>query len=99
MRLAPFLVATAIGMTPATFLMAWAGDIGGRPLGPLVGGVLGVAVLAALAAWLTARWRARSTPVARPSPRADRGPDALSRPGSTAPGAGAGTGAIDGRAT
>ena len=28
MRLLPFLVATAIGMTPATFLMAWAGDLG-----------------------------------------------------------------------
>ena len=68
MRLAPFLVATAIGMTPATFLMAWAGDIEGRPLGPLVGGVLGVAVLAGIADWLTARWRTRSTPVARPEP-------------------------------
>ena len=29
MRLGPFIVATAIGMTPATFLMAWAGDLGG----------------------------------------------------------------------
>ena len=68
MRLTPFLVATAIGMTPATFLMAWAGDVGGGPLGPLVGGVLGVAALAGGAVWLTARWRARSAPVARPEP-------------------------------
>jgi uncharacterized membrane protein YdjX (TVP38/TMEM64 family) len=59
MRLAPFLVATAIGMTPATFLMAWAGDMGGASLGALVGGMVGIAALAGGAAWLTVRWRSR----------------------------------------
>ncbi len=59
MRLAPFLGATAIGMTPATFLMAWAGDRGGASLGALVGGVVGIAALGGGAAWLTVRWRSR----------------------------------------
>ena len=59
MRLAPFLGATAIGMTPATFLMAWAGDRGGASLGALVGGVVGIATLGGGAAWLTVRWRSR----------------------------------------
>jgi SNARE associated Golgi protein len=40
LRLGPFLVAPAIGMTPATFLMAWAGDLGGAGSGPLAAGTL-----------------------------------------------------------
>ncbi len=59
MRLLPFLVATAIGMTPATFLMAWAGDLGDSSPRALVGGTLGLATLAAGAAWLGPRVRAR----------------------------------------
>jgi uncharacterized membrane protein YdjX (TVP38/TMEM64 family) len=59
MRLVPFLVATAIGMTPATFLMAAAGDLGSRELGPLVAGALGLGVLGALALWLRPSLRAR----------------------------------------
>jgi uncharacterized membrane protein YdjX (TVP38/TMEM64 family) len=59
MRLVPFLVATAIGMTPATFLMTAAGDLGSRGLGPLVAGALGLGVLAALALWLRPSLRAR----------------------------------------
>jgi uncharacterized membrane protein YdjX (TVP38/TMEM64 family) len=46
LRVGPFLLATGLGMTPATFLMAAAGDVGGRAAGwPLAGG----AVIAALA--------------------------------------------------
>ena len=59
MRLLPFLVATGIGMTPATFLMAWAGDLGAGTLGPLIGWPLGIAALAGGAAWLPSRVRAR----------------------------------------
>jgi uncharacterized membrane protein YdjX (TVP38/TMEM64 family) len=59
MRLLPFLVATGIGMTPATFLMAWAGDLGGGPPGPLVGWTLGIVALAGGAAWLGSRARVR----------------------------------------
>jgi uncharacterized membrane protein YdjX (TVP38/TMEM64 family) len=60
MRLVPFLVATAIGMTPATFLMAAAGDLGRRGLAPLVAGAVGLGVLVALALWLR--------PALRPGP-------------------------------
>jgi uncharacterized membrane protein YdjX (TVP38/TMEM64 family) len=59
MRLLPFLVATAIGVTPATFLLAWAGDRGGGTPGALVGWTLGLAVLAGGAAWLGPRVRGR----------------------------------------
>jgi uncharacterized membrane protein YdjX (TVP38/TMEM64 family) len=59
MRLLPFLVATGIGMTPATFLTAWAGDAGSGAPGSLIGWTLGIAVLAGAAAWLAARVRAR----------------------------------------
>jgi uncharacterized membrane protein YdjX (TVP38/TMEM64 family) len=55
MRLRPFLVATAIGMTPATFLMAAAGDLGSASWGTLGAAVLGIGALAALAAWLRPR--------------------------------------------
>jgi uncharacterized membrane protein YdjX (TVP38/TMEM64 family) len=60
MRLVPFLVATAIGMTPATFLMAAAGDLGSRGLGPLVAGALGLGALATLALWLRPSLRPRT---------------------------------------
>jgi uncharacterized membrane protein YdjX (TVP38/TMEM64 family) len=60
MRLVPFLVATAVGMTPSTFLMAAAGDLGTRGLGPLLAGALGIAVLAAGAFWLRAAFRPRA---------------------------------------
>jgi uncharacterized membrane protein YdjX (TVP38/TMEM64 family) len=69
MRLRPFLVATAIGMTPATFLMAAAGDLGGGSLGMLVGAAAGIAALAGTAAWLRPWVRARldlRAPVAEP---------------------------------
>jgi uncharacterized membrane protein YdjX (TVP38/TMEM64 family) len=59
MRFAPFLAATAIGMTPATFLMAWLGDLGGRLPGALVAWTLGIAALAGAAAWLGSRLRGR----------------------------------------
>jgi hypothetical protein len=59
MRVGPFLVATAIGMTPATFLMAAAGDLGSASWGTLVGLVVGVAALATLAAWFRPRRSAR----------------------------------------
>jgi uncharacterized membrane protein YdjX (TVP38/TMEM64 family) len=59
MRLRPFLVATAVGMTPATFLMAAAGDFGGGSLGTLGGAALGIAALAGAAVWLRARLCAR----------------------------------------
>ena len=49
-------------MTPATFLMAAAGDLGGRALGPLVGGALGIAALAAGALWLRASLQAAPRP-------------------------------------
>ena len=45
MRLLPFLVATAIGMASATFLMAAVGDLGGGSLDTLVGAALGIATL------------------------------------------------------
>ncbi|HSF03472.1 MAG TPA: VTT domain-containing protein, partial [Solirubrobacterales bacterium] len=51
MRLGPFLVATAIGMTPATFLMAAAGDLGSTSWGTLGILLAAIAALAALAAW------------------------------------------------
>ena len=69
MRLLPFLGATAIGMTPATFLMAWAGDLGGGSPGALVGWTLGIAVLAGGVAWLSPRLYARlglAAPAAEP---------------------------------
>jgi uncharacterized membrane protein YdjX (TVP38/TMEM64 family) len=59
MRLLPFLVATAIGMTPATFLMAWAGDLGGISPRALVGWTLALGTLAGGAAWLRPRVCAR----------------------------------------
>ena len=46
MRLLPFLVATAIGMTPAIFLMAWAGDLGESSPRAFVGWTLALAALA-----------------------------------------------------
>ena len=72
MRLLPFLVATAIGMTPATFLMAWAGDLGDSSPRALVGWTLALAMLAGGAAWLGPRVRARlgvPAPAAEPEAR------------------------------
>ena len=99
MRLAPFLVATAVGMTPATFLMAWAGDIGGRGLGPARRRGLGLAALARHRPLADrAARRARSTSGARPEPGLP-GAGRLRRARSSAPGADAGTVASGGRAT
>jgi hypothetical protein len=68
MRLLPFLVATGIGMTAATFLMAWAGNLGGMP-GPLVGWTPGISALAGGAAWLGSQTRGRlGSPAAAPEP-------------------------------
>ena len=50
MRLAPFALATGLGMTPAIFLSAAAGDIGIRSPWALVGGLLGIGGLALLTA-------------------------------------------------
>jgi uncharacterized membrane protein YdjX (TVP38/TMEM64 family) len=69
MRLGPFLLATAIGMTPATFLMAAAGDLGSASWGTLGGLVAAIAALAALAAWGRARLGGRAAlrgPAAEP---------------------------------
>jgi hypothetical protein len=46
-------------MTPATFLMAWAGDLGGCSVSAFVGWSLGLALFAAATAWLGRRVRAR----------------------------------------
>ncbi len=46
-------------VTPATFLMAAAGDLGSRGLGPLAAGALGLGALAALALWLRPALRPR----------------------------------------
>jgi len=100
-RLGPFLVATAIGMTPATFLMAAAGDLGGGLLGALVGATLGIAALAGAALWFRPGLRARPGPSGA-GPRARGligGRPPVSRARSSAPDAGAGTGASGGRAT
>ena len=60
MRLRAFLIATAIGMTPATFLMAAAGDLGRLSWGALGAATLGLAALGAGAAWLRPRLLARA---------------------------------------
>ena len=64
MRLAPFSLATALGMAPAIFLVAAAGELGLTSYWALLGGVLGLAALAVLGALVLARWRA--TGVAQP---------------------------------
>src|SRR5262245_45354799 len=48
MRLGPFCVATGLGMAPAIFLTAAAGDLGWRSPWALVAGVAGIAALAGL---------------------------------------------------
>lgn len=68
MRLAPFCVATGLGMTPAIFLAAAAGDAGWRSPWAFLGGLLGILALAALATLgrpVLARWLA--SPPAEPS--------------------------------
>jgi len=70
MRLVPFSVATGLGMAPAIFLSAAAGDIGIRSPWGLVGGLLAIVALAGLAAlcrpvvlrWASARDREFSGP-------------------------------------
>lgn len=54
MRLGPFCVATGLGMMPAIFLTAAAGDLGVQSPWALLGGVLGIAALGGLAALLRA---------------------------------------------
>lgn len=59
MRLGPFCVATGLGMTPAIFLTAAAGDLGLHSPWAWGGGLLAIALLAGLAAWLRStveRW-------------------------------------------
>src|SRR5262249_12078576 len=46
MRLVPFCVATGLGMSPAIFLTAAAGDVGWRSPWALVAGILAIAALA-----------------------------------------------------
>jgi uncharacterized membrane protein YdjX (TVP38/TMEM64 family) len=71
MRVRPFLVATAIGMTPATFLMAAAGDLGRASCGTFLVLGLGIAVVAAATAWLRPRMGARTVlPAPAPEPEA-----------------------------
>ena len=52
MRLQPFCLATALGMTPAIMLTAAAGEIGVRSPWALLGGIGAVGGLAAGATWL-----------------------------------------------
>jgi len=52
MRLGPFCVATGLGMTPAIFLTAAAGDAGWRSPWAAVGGILAITALAGLVALL-----------------------------------------------
>ena len=69
MRLGPFCVATGLGMTPAIFLTAAAGDLGIRSPWALVAGSLAIAGVAGLAAWLRPallRRLASSPPVPTP---------------------------------
>jgi len=69
MRLGPFCIATGLGMTPAVFLTAAAGDAGVRSPWTLVAGVLVIGALAAGAALLRpplVRWFGRTRAV--PSP-------------------------------
>ena len=71
MRVRPFLVATAIGMTPATFLMAAAGDLGRASWETFLILGLGIAVLATVTAWLRPRLGARTAlPAPTPEPEA-----------------------------
>jgi uncharacterized membrane protein YdjX (TVP38/TMEM64 family) len=61
MRLAPFCAATGIGMLPAVFLVAAAGDAGWRSPWAFVGGVLAILALAGLllvARSVAGRWLA-----------------------------------------
>jgi uncharacterized membrane protein YdjX (TVP38/TMEM64 family) len=60
MRLGPFLVATAIGMTPAIFLMAWAGDASTELRESVAAMTMGAAALIGGGAWLVARRRGRT---------------------------------------
>jgi len=61
-RLVPFTVATALGMAPATFLMAAAGDLGTRSLREAIIGMLAVAALAGVALLLAPWCRRRLAP-------------------------------------
>jgi uncharacterized membrane protein YdjX (TVP38/TMEM64 family) len=62
MRLGPFTVATALGMTPAVFAMAAAGDLGRTSPRGLLGGLVALGVLASGAALLAQRVRGRLAP-------------------------------------
>jgi uncharacterized membrane protein YdjX (TVP38/TMEM64 family) len=65
MRLGPFCAATAVGMTPAIFLSAAAGEVGLRSPWALAGGAAAIAALAGVAALLRlalARWIAAARP-------------------------------------
>lgn len=62
MRLVPFTVATALGMTPSIFLMAAAGDLGRSSLLALLVGLLGLGVLAGAAVLLAQAMRRRLAP-------------------------------------
>lgn len=69
-RFRPFLVATAVGMTPATFLMAAAGDLERASRGTAIAAVLGIAALAGLAAWLRHRLGPAAAPAGAAKPEA-----------------------------
>jgi uncharacterized membrane protein YdjX (TVP38/TMEM64 family) len=68
MRLGPFSLATALGMAPAIFLVAAAGELGLTSYWALLGGVLGLAGLAVLGALVRPVLARRRAPgVAGPS--------------------------------
>lgn len=62
LRLVPFTVATALGMTPSIFLMAAAGDLGRSSLRALLVGLLGLGVLGGAAVLLAQAMRRRLAP-------------------------------------
>jgi uncharacterized membrane protein YdjX (TVP38/TMEM64 family) len=92
--LGPFVLATGLGMAPAIFLTAAAGDAGWRSPWALAGGALAIGALAGAAALLGSRVaRGRAAAGARPAGRPLSGGAR-----STPPAAGAGTAASDGPA-
>jgi uncharacterized membrane protein YdjX (TVP38/TMEM64 family) len=96
MRVGPFVLATGLGMTPWIFLTAAFADAGWRSPWALLGGALGIAILAGAAALLrpsVARWLSRTPAAAGP---ADRTVSRAAR--STPPAADAGTAASGGPA-
>jgi uncharacterized membrane protein YdjX (TVP38/TMEM64 family) len=62
MRPVPFAIATGVGMAPAIFLTAAAGEAGGQSPWHLAAGLLGIGVLAGLSALVAPVLRRRLRP-------------------------------------